>query len=175
MIKSDTSLLLVIDFQTRLMPAIHDGAGAVDATSRLMRAAGILSIPCVVTEQYPKGLGRTIPDLPTDGATLFEKTSFGACGQPGFLDLIPADAQVIVTGCESHVCVLQTVLELLDANRRVYVVADGVGSRAPVSKDIALRRMAGRGAELVTAEMVMFEWLQTAQHPHFRTLSGLIK
>jgi nicotinamidase-related amidase len=101
--------------------------------------------------------------------------TFDACQAPGFADMLPARRDVIVTGCEAHVCVLQTVLSLLDAGRRVYVVRDAIGSRRTESKEATIARMERYGADIVTTEMVVFEWLGTAEHPRFREAAALIK
>ncbi len=169
------SLLLLIDFQTRLMPAIHDGEAAVRNAGRLIAMADLAGVPRLATEQYPRGLGPTVKEVPVDGGGLVSKLSFDACREDGFLDGIPADRHVVVAGCEAHVCVLQTVLGLLEASRQTYVVADAIGSRRPESREAALRRMERHGAEIVTTEMVVFEWLGTARHPRFREAVALIK
>ena len=168
------STLLVIDFQTRLMPAIHEGGAAIANTARLIEAARLLELPMVTTEQNPKGLGSTVPAVAGAGPVI-EKMSFGACAQPAFLAAIGTDRDLVVTGCEAHVCVLQTVIGLLGLGRRVYVVRDAVGSRRAESKETAMARMAGHGAEIVTAEMVVFEWLRSADHEKFRAVSTLIR
>ena len=169
------SLLLVIDFQARLMPAIHGGEAAVRNARRLTDAAGLLGIPALFTEQNPRGLGPTVDDLPVPAGRRVHKQFFDACREEGFLDRIPQDAHIVVAGCEAHVCVLQTVLGLLAASRATWVVRDAIGSRHPDSKDAAVGRMERHGAEIVTTEMVAFEWLQTAEHPHFRQVVALIK
>ncbi|MGN6309580.1 MAG: isochorismatase family protein [Xanthobacteraceae bacterium] len=169
------SVLLVIDFQSRLMPVIHDGDIAVRKAGRLIDAAKLFDIPLLVTEQNPKGLGSTVKELPVEHGRLIRKQSFGACREDGFLDHIPADAHVVAVGCESRVCVLQTVLGLLHASRRTFVVKDAIGSRHPGDKEAAIRRMERHGAEIVTTEMVVFEWLRTADHPQFRQAITLIK
>lgn len=169
------SLLLVIDFQSRLMPAIQDGMAAVRNARRLMDAAGMMGVPVLITEQNPSGLGSTVHDLSVPQHRLVHKQFFDACREDGFLERIPQDVDVIVAGCEAHVCVLQTVLSLLTAQRKIWAVRDAVGSRQPESKETALRRMEREGAGIVTTEMVIFEWLQTAQHPQFRQAVALIK
>jgi len=169
------SFLLVVDFQSRLMPAIHDGSTAVRNARRLLEVARMLGIPCLFTEQNPRGLGSTVSELSVGGDPVVHKQFFDACREEAFLDRIPADRIVIVVGCESHVCVQQTVLGLLDGNRHVAVVRDAIGSRHPEDKETAVRRMERHGAEIVTTEMVVFEWLQTAQHPRFRDAIALIK
>ncbi|MFB9268308.1 isochorismatase family protein [Bradyrhizobium erythrophlei] len=169
------SLLLLVDFQARLMPAIHDGEAAVRHANRLLAAAKLLDIPYVFTEQNAKGLGATVAGLPVENDRLVHKQFFDACREGGFLERIPVDAQVVVAGCEAHVCVQQTVLGLLQASRKVYVVRDALGSRRQEDKETAIRRMERHGAEIVTTEMAVFEWLQTAEHRNFRDAIALIK
>src|SRR5437764_11806975 len=170
------SALLLIDVQARLMPAIEDGAAIVANARRLLDAAQMLDIPVLVTEQNAKGLGPTIPELldRANGA-VFHKTSFDACRMPGFLGQLPDRTDLVVAGCETHVCVLQTALGLIEAGRRVLLVRDAVGSRRSESKETAIRRLERHGAEIVTTEMVIFEWLQTAEHPRFRDALALVR
>jgi nicotinamidase-related amidase len=169
------SLLLVVDFQSRLMPSIHEGGTVVRNANRLIDAAKLFDIPRLFTEQNAKGLGPTVEDVPVEKDRLVHKQFFDACREHGFLDRVPADAHAVVAGCESHVCVQQTVLGLLEASRKTYVVRDALGSRRPDDKETAIRRMERHGAEIVTTEMVVFEWLQTADHPQFRPAVALIK
>jgi nicotinamidase-related amidase len=169
-----TSVLLLIDFQTRLMPAIDDADAAIRNARKLFDIAELAQIPSLFTEQNPAGLGATVESLPVKGEP-FAKFSFDVCREPAFLQKIPADADVIVAGCEAHVCVLQTVLGLRAAARKVFVVQDAIGSRRPEDKLAALRRMERHGADIVTSEMVAFEWLQTAKNPRFREAIALIK
>jgi len=169
------SLLLLIDFQARLMPAIHEREAAIRNATKLLEIAKLLNVPRLFTEQYPKGLGATVPDLPVDGEKVMTKLSFDACRAEGVLENIPADAQIVVAGCEAHVCVLQTVLGLIAAARKTFVVRDAIGSRKPEDKAAATARMERHGAEIVTTEMVAFEWAQTAENPDFRAVSALIK
>ena len=157
------------------MPAIHDGETAVQNANRLIEAAKLLGIPRLFTEQNAKGLGPTVGEIAVESDRLIHKQFFDACREDGFLARVPADANVVVAGCESHVCVQQTVLGLLGASRRTYVVRDALGSRHPENKETAIRRMERHGAEIVTTEMVVFEWLATAEHPRFREAIGLIK
>eukprot|EP01037_Dinobryon_pediforme_P013381 gene13381-13497_t len=174
-ISADNAVLLVIDFQMRLMPAIENGAEAVTNASRLIRAAHMIDVPVRYTEQNPKGLGVTVSELAATPAATFHKMTFDASRTAGFDAFIAKFKDVIVTGCEAHVCVLQTVLGLLDSNHRVFVVEDAIGSRRGQNKQAALARMSRHGAEIVTTEMVIFEWLASAEHPHFREAVALIK
>jgi len=169
------SILLIVDFQSRLMPVIHDGKAAVRNANRLIEAAKLLNIPRLFTEQNAKGLGPTVVEIAVENDRLVHKQFFDACREDGFLDRIPADANVVVAGCESHVCVQQTVLGLLGASRKTYVARDALGSRHPEDKETAIRRMERHGAEIVTTEMVVFEWLQTADNARFKAAIQIIK
>ncbi|HEY3910044.1 MAG TPA: isochorismatase family protein [Stellaceae bacterium] len=174
-INCETSSLLIIDFQSRLMPAIEDGDLAVGNARRLVDAAQMFQVPVVLTEQNAGGLGGTVPELRPEAHRLIHKMTFDACRVPGFLDALPDRPDLVVAGCETHVCVLQTVLGLLAAGRRVYAVRDAMGSRRAESKETAIRRMALNGAEVVTTEMVVFEWLATAEDPRLPNVIDLIK
>lgn len=175
-IDRERATLLVIDFQQRLMPAIDGARDALANAGRLIEAARKLGVPVVVTEQNPKGLGPTTPELPVSGLPTLAKMEFDAVRAAGFFELLPSNRpDILVTGCEAHVCVLQTVLGLLDAGHRVFVARDAIGSRTAESKEAAIERMRGHGAEIVTTEMAVFEWLGTAADPKFREVSALIK
>jgi len=170
------SNLLLIDFQARLMPAIHDGDTVTTQSAKLLSAARLLDIPRSYTEQNVEKLGGTVANLaPEKGETVLSKMSFDACRNSKVAQHLSGDATFVVTGCEAHVCVLQTVLGLLDRGRRVAVAADATGSRTPANRDAALARMAVHGAEIVTTEMVLFEWLGSAEHAQFRAIMQLIK
>jgi nicotinamidase-related amidase len=169
------STLLLVDFQARLMPAIDQAAAMVRNARRLIDMASLVNSPVVSTEQNANGLGPTVTELRVDSGKLIHKMHFDAVREPGFLAAIPADRQIVVAGCEAHVCVQQTVLGLLDAGRKVYIVRDALGSRHPENKETAIGRMQRHGAEVVTTEMVVFEWLETAEHPHFRDAIALVK
>jgi len=166
------SALLLIDFQTRLMPAIHDPAPLVANAARLLQIATLLGIPILRTEQNPAGLGPTLPEL---AGPAFPKMTFDATATEATLAALPDRPDLVVAGCEAHVCVLQTILGLRALGRQVYPVEDAIGARTPASKSAALARMARHGADPVTTEMVAFEWLQSAAHPHFRNILALIK
>jgi nicotinamidase-related amidase len=121
-------------------------------------------------------LGPTTPELdPGSDGAVFHKTSFDACRMPDFLDRLPQERALVIAGCETHVCVLQTALGLLDAGRRVFLVRDAVGSRRAESKEAAIGRLERHGAEIVTSEMVIFEWLERVEHPRFREALALVK
>lgn len=195
------SQLLVIDFQERLMPAIHEGQAVLDRGICLVRAASLLDVPVLATEQAPDRLGGTVPSIAScldeAGAQVLSKVHFSACAD-GLLEALrptpavrgnarslpkhlqkvapaPARGTVVVAGCETHVCVLQTALDLLEEDFDVFVVTDACGSRRERDRDAALDRLAGAGAELVTFEMVAFEWMRHAQHARFREVHALIR
>jgi len=175
MMRPETSTLLLIDFQAKLMPAIDQAAATITNARCLVDAAGLVGAPILFTEQNPKGLGPTVAELAPDPSAVLRKMTFGAVGAPGFFERLAPGREAVVAGWEAHVCVLQTVLALIEAGRRVFVVSDAVGSRRLESKEIALQRMARSGAEIVTMEMVVFEWLQTAGHPRFKEAIALMK
>lgn len=174
LISPSLATLVIIDVQARLAPAIAEGASLIDNTRRLVDAAAQLGLPVIMTEQNPDGLGGTVPELAGSGPVI-SKMSFDCCAEPAFLAAIAGERDLVICGCEAHVCVLQTVITLLSHRRRVYVVQDAVGSRRAESKSVAITRMQRHGAEIVTTEMVVFEWLRTASHPRFRPVSKLIR
>ncbi len=175
MMRAETSTLVLIDFQAKLMPAIDQATATIASARRLVDAARLVGAPILFTEQNPKGLGPTVADLAPDPSAIVPKMAFGAVGAPGFFERLGPGRDAVVGGWEAHVCVMQTVLALIEAGRRVFVVSDAVGSRRAESKDIALQRMARSGADIVTMEMVLFEWLQSAEHPRFKDAMALIK
>ena len=174
LISATNARLVVIDVQGRLMPAIHDGERLIANVRRLTDAARMLGRPVLMTEQNPDKLGGTVPEL-ADAGPVVAKMSFDSCAEPAFLEALGGDDDLVLCGCEAHVCVAQTVLTLLEHRRRVFVVQDAIGSRAPDSKAVAVLRMERHGAEMVTTEMVVFEWLRSANHPQFRDASKLIR
>ena len=171
----DGAVLLLIDLQERLMPVIADHEAVVARAGRLAEAATLLDVPVRATEQNPAGLGPTVPPLAGYPQAIMTKTAFSAAGDPGFAALLPAAGEIVVAGVEAHVCVLQTVLDLLAAGRRVILAADATGSRDPADRAAALDRARQHGAEIVTTEMVLFEWLRDARHPRFREVHKLVK
>lgn len=173
----DTALL-VIDVQEKLLPHISEHPALTWNISRLLRAASALNVKTCVTEQYPRGLGHTVPDLTehfvnlvTD--TIPEKLMFSCRECAAMFDKLDGIRRILVCGIETHVCVLQTVLDLLASGFEVYVCADAVGSRFQSDKEVALRRMESSGATLVTTEMAMFELCEIAGTPEFKVISKL--
>ncbi len=170
------SQLLIIDMQSRLVPALSGAENLIKNTGILLEAAVKLNVPLVYTEQNPEGIGETLPELRRDEATLFNKTNFDALQTEQIANHFRGrQRDIIVTGCEAHICVLQTVLGLKEKGHNVYVVLDAIGSRKEASKKAAVDRMKKHGAEMVTTEMVLFEWLKNSDHPDFRELVKLIK
>lgn len=170
----DRSLLLVVDVQEKMMPAIHDGAQVIANVEWLVRAAQRIGVPVAACEQYPKGLGPTVPALRAlvPEEAIRAKTHFSLVAAGGLAGLPGADrAQVVLAGVETHVCLLQTALELLEEGKEIYVVADCVGSRREEDRDVALARLRQEGARVVTREMVVFEWLAEAATPLFREVN----
>ncbi|MBD3392057.1 MAG: isochorismatase family protein [Chitinivibrionales bacterium] len=178
-LRPDTACLLVIDMQEKFAPAIQSFDAVAGSAAKLMTACRALGVPVIATEQYPRGLGRTIApirDLLGGNAPL-EKTAFSCTGAEGFAERLQetgADT-VVVCGIETHVCVNQTVHALLDQGLCVHVVADAVGSRHAGDHDVALRKMDLAGAVLATVEMSLFELLGDAGHERFREIQKLVK
>ncbi|MFU8882037.1 MAG: isochorismatase family protein [Rhodobacterales bacterium] len=170
-----SSALLVIDFQARLMPAIDQSAQRLTNAAHLIRAADMLGIPRHVTEQNPRGLGGTVTDLGIPEGAALPKMSFDALRDPAIAARLEGDAALVVCGCEAHVCVLQTVLALRARGRQVHVVADATGSRTEANRQAGLQRMRDHGADIVTTEMVLFEWLGSAGNAAFKPIIALIK
>ncbi|MDD3354073.1 hydrolase [Zoogloea sp.] len=170
----EKSVLLVVDVQERLLPAINDGAAVLANCIWLAGVARRLGVPVVVSEQYPSGLGPTASALKAALAEVHfvEKTHF-SCVSDGCLEGTSVEdrRQIIVVGTEAHVCVQQTVLELRWQGKEVFVVADGVGSRKALDKELALQRMRAHGVEIVTREMVAFEWLKRSATDLFREVN----
>ena len=173
--KPESSLLLLIDFQTRLAPAINGAEAAIANARRLAEGARLLGAEILVTEQNPEKLGPTVAELAEFASAPVGKMCFDVCAAPHFPKDKLENRAVVVAGFETHVCVLQTVAALLKRGRPVLVVADAVGSRRTESKETALRRLERAGAVIVTTEMVLFEWLGSADHPRFREISRLVR
>jgi nicotinamidase-related amidase len=201
LIELEESQLVLVDYQVRLMPAMFDQAAVLANAVRLAQWAALLEVPVVYTEQNPSGLGTTVPELasalqPTK-ARLLSKMQFSAVEEglgewlrppakpvQGNARSLPKHLQkpaasergmVVIAGCEAHVCLLQTALNLLEDEFDVWVVTDACTSRTERNRDAAFDRLAGAGAELVTTEMVGFEWLRSAEHPAFKEVQSLIK
>ncbi len=183
------SILVLIDFQGKLVHMVHRPALVLESARRLMRLADLFSVPVVLTEQYPKGIGPTEESIRKvfDGLTtptfFLEKTAFGCCGDSGFEGLLqkarpvlrPPQRQIVVAGIEAHVCVMQTVLELRASGHEVHLCWDAVSGRGEEYRKHALDRMAAAGATITNHESVAFEWARDKNHPQFKALSALMK
>ena len=176
--KRENSVLYVVDVQEKLTPLVENSAILIQQCRRLIQAAQILDIPVFWIEQYPKGLGATVSELREvlEGLHPIEKRCFSAVcedAEHAFEGL--GRDQIVVCGIEAHVCVLQTVLDHLEKEREVMVVADAVSSRKNLDRETALLRMKSEGALLSTVESILFEWLKTSEAEEFRAVQALIK
>ena len=183
------SILVVIDEQVRLMDLIHRPRLVIDATLRLMRLAELFGVPTLLTEQYPQGLGETQAevraafDALTSPKRYLDKTSFGCAGDAGFLraldEMMPAAApehrQIVIAGIETHVCVMQTALELLRQGSGVYICWDAVSGRGAEYREMGLRRLEQAGAVLTNNESVGFEWCRDKNDPAFKAMNAIFR
>lgn len=201
LLEADDSQLVMVDYQAKLMPAIHDADAVLGNALRLARMAQLLEVPTWATEQNPTRLGENPAELRALCRKTLSKMHFSGAVD-GLVELLrpPVRAQqggnarslpkhlqkpapsateqrntIVVAGCEAHVCLLQTALDLLEDEFEVWVVTDACSSRTERNRDAAFDRLAGAGAELVTTEMVAFEWLRSAEHPLFKDVLSLIK
>ncbi|CUA93634.1 isochorismatase family protein [Comamonas thiooxydans] len=199
LLEASESQLVLVDYQDKLMPVIHEGAQALANAVKLAKMAQLLDVPVWGTEQNPSRLGANNAELKALCQKTLEKMYFSAVPeglgewlrppakpQGGNARSLPKHLQkpqqqapernmVVIGGCETHVCLLQTALELLEDEFDVWVVTDACGSRTERNRDAAFDRLAGAGAELVTTEMVMFEWLRTCEDPAFKEMLALVK
>ena len=203
LLDADESQLVLVDFQVRLMPAMLDAQAVLDNAIRLAKLASLLHVPSFVTEQNPSKLGSTEEALGAvlsqSGARVLGKMQFSAVEEglgewlrppakpvQGNARSLPKHLQkpsssepergtIVLAGCEAHVCLLQTALDLLEDEFDVWVVTDACSSRTERNRDAAFDRLAGAGVELVTTEMVAFEWIRSAEHPAFKDAQALIK
>lgn len=174
-IKPKQSSLILIDLQERLMPKIHEGDMVLKQCVRLAEIAKLLEIPIIGTEQSPHSLGHNSSDITPFCVQTISKEHFDGC-QDGLIDVLSKNREhLILAGCETHVCVMQTALGLSRQNFRVSIVVDAVGSCRPLDRDIALHRLGSAGVTLLTAEMLAFEWLGSASHPRFKEILEVIK
>jgi nicotinamidase-related amidase len=174
-----SSLLVIVDMQTSLAPVVAEAERCIQRTQMLLRAARILGVPTIATEQYPDRLGPTVAPLrdELDPQRIFAKLAFSAAAVPEIRETVLAlhRPQLVVVGMEAHVCVLQTALGFALLGQRPVVVADAVASRDPANHELALARLAGAGVTVVSSEMVVFEWLARAGTPSFRAMLPLIR
>ena len=174
---AEDTVLLVVDVQQKLVPAVAGGQRVVWNVRRLLDGAAILGLPVLATEQYPKGLGPTVPELAERIGEIPPKLSFSCYGCAEIVERLSSTgaSKVLVAGIEAHVCVQQTVLDLLSAGFAVYVAADATGSRNRIDYETALGRMDSAGAAVTTTEAALFEICQTAGTEQFKQISQLVR
>ena len=177
---AEKAVLVVIDVQERLVPAMPEDVylRLRNTVAMLVEVAGLLGLPVVTTEQYPKGIGHTVPELAAAcNETVIEKVSFGCCGEATFLEALKntGRTQVLITGMEAHVCVYQTVLGLLEDGYYVHLIRDAICSRNKMDYLAGVANAGQAGAVVTTAETVMFQMLQESTHEQFRAVSKLVK
>jgi nicotinamidase-related amidase len=169
--------LLVIDVQEKLVSKVAGASGLVRNIAFLLDVAKLVGVPAQATEQYPRGLGTTVAELLPRLPERLDKVAFSSCAVPAIPDNFHrlARPKLVLTGIETHVCVLHTALDLLSAGFRVFLPADAVGARYQIDHDIALRRLEQAGAVLTTTEGCAFEWMGGANHPQFKEVSRLVQ
>ncbi|ADD69033.1 isochorismatase hydrolase [Denitrovibrio acetiphilus DSM 12809] len=178
-LKTDDTAVVVIDVQEKLVVAMDPDiyADMLSNTSKLVKGAKVLGLPVLCTQQYTKGLGGTVAELARDVSSHIEKVTFSCCGEESFKAALKENGikNVVISGMETHVCVLQTVLDLLDDGYNVHVAADAVCSRSDFNWEIALDMMSKAGAVITCAEAVLFMLLGTAGTPEFKEISKIVK
>lgn len=171
--------LLVIDLQEKLVPLIPHADVLLRNVAFLIEVARLLEVPVQATEQYPRGLGATVPEILSrlPEGKILDKTDFSCCALPAVARYYHLNARprIVVVGIEAHVCVLQTVLDLLALDFRVYLPVDAVASRSNLDRDVAMRRLEQAGAILTTTETCAFEWVGGSRHPQFKEISKLVQ
>ncbi|HYP71048.1 MAG TPA: isochorismatase family protein [Variovorax sp.] len=200
LLDASQSQLVLVDYQARLMPAIFEAEAVARNAVRLGQLAKLMKVPAFATEENPSGLGPNLPDITALVQRTLSKMQFSAV-EEGLAEWLRAPApaaprgnarslpkhlqkpapeqqernQIVIAGCETHVCLLQTALDLIEDEFEVWVVTDACSSRTERNRDAAFDRLAGAGAELVTTEMVAFEWLRGSEHPAFREALALVR
>jgi nicotinamidase-related amidase len=178
-IELEKTCAVLIDVQERLFPHMHERDALASRIATFLGGVGTLGVPLVATEQYPKGLGPTLPEVAEsiDGFAPVVKSAFSCCDEPTFADALDVLGRpiVLVAGIEAHVCVLQTVIDLLERNYTPVLVADATSSRSAFDRDIALRRAESEGARITTVESILFELTRYSGTPRFKEISRLVK
>jgi nicotinamidase-related amidase len=179
----DRSRVICVDLQERLMAAMPDAAAVINSTRLLLQAAELFQVPVAITEQYPQGLGPTVPELAEFATDRPAKTDFsavnalqiGCVSDAGPAGIADVRDQVVLAGVETHVCLLQTAYDLLSRGYRVYLATDAVASRFASDREMAITRLRDAGVIVTTVEAIAFEWCASASHPQFKALSQLVK
>jgi nicotinamidase-related amidase len=176
---AENTVVIAIDFQERLFPAMHAREKLLQNVVKLIKGALVLEVPVIVTEQYPKGLGPTIPEIKAllPDMKPIEKVCFSCCDNEDFATALAAlkRRQVLIAGIEAHICVYQTAAALARQGYEVQVVSDGVSSREPENKAVALAKMGALGILPTSAEMALFELLKAARGDKFKQISSIVK
>lgn len=179
MISVEDTALVVIDVQGKLAKIVHESESVVQEIERLIKGAQILNVPIIWMEQYPEGLGPTIEQLKNhlNDEVYISKRTFSACLEEDFMDEVKklGRKSFLVTGIEAHVCVYQTVRDLLAEKYDVELVLDAVSSRTEANRNIGIEKMRSLGASITSTEMALFDLMKTSKHPKFREVSHLIK
>ncbi|HSW40214.1 MAG TPA: hydrolase [Acidobacteriota bacterium] len=175
----ERSVLVVIDLQERMLPHVHEHERMLKRIDLLLSAAAVMNVPVLLTEQYPKGLGRTVEEIRLVFPSLqpMEKTCFSCVPAPGFIDRLSflKRDQVVLAGVETHICVTQTAFDLAERGENVFVVTDATSSRRPADCRTGLKRLGQRGITLLPAEAVVFEWLRCSGNDEFKALQPKLK
>jgi nicotinamidase-related amidase len=178
MLKTESTAVVIVDIQEKLAVAIHEKEQLIENARKLIQGVLVLGVPALASEQYPKGLGPTVPAIAElIGAARVEKLSFGCCGEPAFIQRLKEmkRRQILLAGMESHVCVYQTAAGLIERGYEVHVVADAVSSRTPQNRQIGIDRMRECGAIVTSVEMALFELLGVAQGDAFKQIIKIVK
>ena len=179
LMNAEGACLMIVDVQQRLLSAMDAPRAVLSGCGLMMKAAGVLDVPVVVTEQYPEGLGPTVEPLAelAPEEAFHSKLHFSSARNPAIMGRIETlqPAQIVIGGIEAHVCVLQTAIGLQEAGYQCFVAGDSTSSRTAANHAAGLARLREAGVEIVTSEMVVFEWLEKAGTPEFRELSRLLK
>lgn len=177
LIRAQDSVLVIIDMQERLVPAMQAPARTIRNTRTLLASAQEIGVPVIMTEQYPAGLGSTVPELAAEGAIVLPKMHFSCMEDEGFAAEFRGQGrkQAVLAGMEAHICVVQTAASLIEEGYEVFVVSDATASRTLESEQACIARLNASGVGIVTTEMVVFEWLGLAGTPSFKKLLPLIK
>ena len=179
LLKPETTALLIIDIQERIIPVIRNHEEVVDNTIKLIKGFKVLNLPIYYTEQYPKGLGITVSSIKSELGELepIEKMTFSCSGAGNLFEELTGNnlSQIVVCGIEAHVCVQQTVLDLIENKIQVNLAADAVSSRKEIDYNIALERMRYHGAEITSVESILFELLNICGTQQFKRISKIVK
>jgi nicotinamidase-related amidase len=178
-LETANTVLLLIDFQERLFPAMDDKDTLLRNVIKLIKGIQVLEVPIILTEQYPRGLGPTIPEIKelVPAIMPIEKTCFSCCDAPDFMEALEGlkRKQVLIAGIEAHICVYQTAMALARQGYQVQPVSDCVASRDPANKKAALFKMGAAGVSPTTTEMALFELLKAAGTDKFKQISNIVK